>query len=108
MLTIQISDSRTEFENISDIDESWINQQINRRRRDGLTICVRISIKNDAPDVNMGLATAACTSSGGGSRPPNSYESRIFNLWEQMGLSKSDFQSGSVVAFLKQLRKIIG
>lgn len=108
MLTIQISDSSRDFETVREIDESWINQQINRRRRDGATICVRISIKNETPDVNMALASAGCASSGGGGRPPNPHESQIFDLWKQMGLSKPDFQSGNVVAFLKQLRKIIG
>jgi len=107
MLTVQISNSSREFENIRDIDEGWINQQINRRRRDGLTVCVRISIRNDTPDVNLGLATAGCGAAGRGGRPPNPYESKIFDLWDQLGLSKSDFPSEVVVAFLKQLRKII-
>jgi len=108
MLTIRISDSSRDFEDTRVIDEGWINQQINQRRRDGVRTCVRISIRNDIPDVNMTLASGGCASSGGGGRPPNPYESRIFDLWDEMALHKPDFQGGSVIAFLKQLRKIIG
>ena len=79
MLTIHISDSSRDFENSRDIDESWINQQINRRQRDGVTICVRVSIKNETPKVDMTLATVGCVGRGGGGRPPNSYESQIFD-----------------------------
>ena len=84
-----------------DADESWVNQQINCRRQDGQQVCVRVFIKDGC--VNMGLSTPGCPNSGGGSRPPNPQEKRVFDLWNKLGLNKLEFHTGSVTAFLKQV-----
>lgn len=55
----------------------------------------------------MALATAGCAGRGGVSRPLTQHESEILNLWKQMRLSNPEFQAGTLIAFLKQLRKII-
>jgi len=62
MITIRIAEAVRSLENIRDIDESWINQQINRRRADNHSVCVQLSIK-EGP-LNMQLFSAGCTSSG--------------------------------------------
>jgi hypothetical protein len=105
MITIRIGDNLKSFGDDRNIDESWINQQINRRREDGLSVCVRVSIK-ESP-LNMALSSSGCPSARGGSRPPNQQEQKIFDLWEKAGMNKSDFHGGNLVAFLKQLKNII-
>ena len=105
MITIRIGETVRSLEDIRNIDESWINQQINGRRADNLPVCVQISIK-ESP-LNMAFSSSGCPGSGGGTRPPNQQEQQIFDLWEKAGMGKSEFHGGNLVAFLKQLRSII-
>jgi len=49
------------------------------------------------------LASADCGHAGGGTAP-NSQELAIFDLWDSIGMNKSDFDGGTLVAFLKKLR----
>ena len=102
MVTIKIGESER---SLPDADVNWVNQQINRRRAEGLTVCVRVTIKTQA--VNVILATPGCASSGGASRRLTEEEQRVFDLWQQRGLNQSDFSSGNVVAFIKQLDRVI-
>jgi hypothetical protein len=90
---------------LNDADPNWINEQINRRRKDGAAVCVRITI--DCPPLNMALASAGCGNSGGGGRPPNVEEKEIFHLWRKRHLDRDDFTGGNLVAFLKQLESRI-
>ena len=102
MITITIgSSSRT----IQEADESWINQNVNGRRRDGVAVCVQVRLQDNGAD--MVLTTPACPSGIGGGRPPNTLEQRIFDLWNKLGLNTPGFSGGNVVAFLHQLKKVI-
>jgi hypothetical protein len=100
MLTVTVNGAE-----VSPEDEGTINQQVNRRRDDGAPICVQVRIQ--AGDLNMTLATPQCASGFGGGRPPNPTERRVFELWEKLGLTSEGFAGGQVVAFLKQLRKLL-
>ena len=53
MVTVQIGNS--EERNVRDVDPSWINQQINRRRAAGEPVCARVSVHVDG--INMILGT---------------------------------------------------
>ncbi len=92
----------TEERNIDDASEEWINKQINRRRKDGVPVCVKVIF--DTPDLKMGLSTPDCNNSGGGGRPPNSKESTVLDVWDKMHLGTAGFTGGNVVAFLKQIK----
>jgi hypothetical protein len=70
MITIKIGTSEQSFQNA---DENWINQQINGRRRDGQSVCVRVVINESS--INMALSTPNCAGGGGGGRPPTSRSS---------------------------------
>ncbi len=105
MINLKIGASERRFNNTGDIDESWINQQINGLKRDGQLSCIRLSINEGS--VNLSLATIDCASSGGSNRPPNRDESRIFDLWRELGLEGKNFQSGNLIAFFKRVRHII-
>ena len=99
MITIRIDNNQQEV--TSGIPESWINQQINRRKADGLDVCVTITIKQGPLD--MLLSTPACHSGATGRRPPNEHEQHVLDLWQKHHLTASDFSGGNVVAFLKEL-----
>ena len=85
--------------------ESWINQQINDRKKDGQQVCVQLFL--DEGGVQMVLSTPACSSGGGGGRRPTTKEQQIFDLWDRRGLNDPKFGSGSVVAFVKQLQQLL-
>jgi hypothetical protein len=63
MITIKIG---SEEVTIEQADEGWINQQINRRRREGLAVCVQVNIQE--PDVRMTLSTPTCSGNRVGGR----------------------------------------
>lgn len=98
MIRVIIGDVESE---LNSINESWINQQINRRRADGQNVCVRVIIHQD--NLNMTLSTPACAVGQPG-RAPNKHEQDIFNLWEQCGLNKQQFTGGHLISFLKKIR----
>lgn len=95
----------TDERSLESADESWINQQINRRRQDGDSLCVRVRIEEN--DLNMILSTPSCPARNGGGRPPSPKEKEAFDLWDRLGLSNADFTGGRLVAFLKQLRRFL-
>jgi hypothetical protein len=83
--------------------ESWIAEQLHRRRQDGQNVCLQVSI--NVGSLNMRLATPGCTVKGG-SRRPNEQEQGIFDLWAKRGLDQPDFPVGGVIAFLQQLARV--
>jgi hypothetical protein len=98
MNTISIgNDSRP----LEQADPEWITQQINGRRKDGLPVCVRVSIHT--AELNLTYSTPTCASSGGGGRPPTAREREILDLWGKHGLNELDFAPGNVVAFVRQV-----
>jgi hypothetical protein len=97
MIKVRIGNTEKE---LGDVSESWINEQLSRRRRDGESICVQVTIHK--PPLNMVLSTPGCSGTGGG-RAPNAREQRIFELWEKLKLNSSDFIGGHLIAFLKQI-----
>lgn len=103
-VTIRIG---TETRDLSSASESWMTEQINRRRADGVDICVQVTIH--AGGIDIVLSTPGCGGGGGGGgRPPNSNEREVFELWSQRGLNASAFTGGNLVAFIKQLKKLLG
>ncbi|MBW8042338.1 MAG: hypothetical protein FVQ85_20405 [Planctomycetes bacterium] len=92
-----------EERNLTEIDTSWINQQINRQRKDG-PVCVRVTIKHDP--IDMILSSGDCPRAGGG-RQARPQEKEIFDLWDKHRLNETDFPSGQLVAFIKQLQRLL-
>lgn len=103
MITVQIGE---ETRTLEDASESWINEQINRRRRDGLPICVIVTLNR--ADAQVTLRSPGCGGGfgGGGGRPPNAKESHIIQLWERRRLNSEEFTGGNLVAFLKQIKRL--
>ena|SRR2546426_322317 len=105
MIGIKIGAIARDFSNVDGVEESWINSQIGGLRRDHNPVCVRVKVNEGL--LNMTLATAGCDASGGGGRLPNAQEAQAFELWDKLGLSKPGFSGGNLVAFFKQLRRLI-
>jgi len=82
MINIRIGETERD---INSTTESWINQQINRRQADGVSVCMRVIVKEG--DLDMILSTPTCKPSGGGGRPPRPREKSVFSLWNQRGLN---------------------
>ena len=104
MVTLTIGSSQRNLGSRSDVDESWINRQVNGRRADGEQVCVRVRIETSGLDLT--LASAGC-GGGRGSGSLSADEQRLVDLWVERGLSKADFAGGNVVAFLHQLFRLI-
>jgi hypothetical protein len=104
MITVRIGSDEKDMS--SAIDEHWINQELNRRRRDGETVCVRVTIRD--ADLQMVLSTPSCGVGAGGGRAPTAAEQEIFDSWAHRGLNQPDFTGGNLIAFLKQLRSLVG
>ena len=94
----------SEERSVEDVNPSWINQQIDRRRKDG-PVCVRVTIHDDG--INMVLSSGDCPRSAGGGRPPRHQERAIFDLWDKHRLNEPNFPSGHLVAFIKQLPRLL-
>lgn len=101
MIKVTIGDTQREFESRSDIEEAWVNQQIERRRRDtGQDPCVRVHVALGS--VNVTFASAACAGLSGGSRTLTPVESSLFDLWQQLELGGRALVGGRLVEFLKR------
>jgi hypothetical protein len=90
---------------LDDVSPGWITQQIERRRRDGIAVCVEVRIKE--ADLDMSLATPGCSRNGGWGRRPNVHEKVIFDLWQECGLNETGFASGRVIEFLARLKRLL-
>lgn len=102
MNTIRIGGTEKALE---DASESWINHQVRQRREEG-PVCVQVNLKFN--NVQMVLSTPECSGCAGrGGRQPNPRESEVFQLWEQRHLNQNEWEVGNLIAFLKQVRKMM-
>jgi hypothetical protein len=90
---------------LEDATPSWIRDQIEDRRHNRSSVCVRVTIHSGS--LNMVLSTPACAAAGGGSggtRPPSPSEQEIFDLWEKRGMNSDSFNVGQLTAFLSEIK----
>ncbi|HEU4649542.1 MAG TPA: hypothetical protein VFS33_10820 [Gemmatimonadales bacterium] len=100
MLTVTINGNQVDSD-----DEPAITQQVNGRREDSVPVCVKVRIEESG--LEMILSTPECGSLGGGGRPLNPKEEYVVELWGKQGLNSRKFHGGQVIAFLKQLKKLL-
>lgn len=100
MIRIRIGETEVDW---LDASESWIAQQINRHRQDGIEVCAQVIIHKEP--VKLRLSTPGCLGRGG-SITLNEREREVVELWKQMGLTSSDFTGGNFIAFLKRLQSM--
>lgn len=87
---------------LGDVEPGWVNEQIKRRKSDGLPVCVKIVINTCS--ANLVLSTADCPKNAVGGRSPNAFEKKLWDWWDQLHLNEDDFQAGNLIAFLQRLR----
>jgi hypothetical protein len=103
MISVKVGNDEKPLE---DASPGWITQQIERRRRDGISVCVVVSIRTS--ELNTRLATPECAGNGGGGgRPPNASERVVWDLWQKHGLNQAGFAPGGVAAFLAQVKHLL-
>jgi hypothetical protein len=91
---------------LQESEESWINQEIRRQEAAaGQLPCVRVRVQDSG--VDLVLSSGPCGGGAGGGRVPNEREYRIFQLWEKHGLQGGPPVGGKLVAFLKQLVRLL-
>ena len=88
---------------LCDIDESWIAQQIVRRKQDGVPVCVIVKIELNGQ--TMTLSSGDCVRGGGGGWTPSSQQQEIIDLWNKHHLGEDEIKPGELIAFLKQVCK---
>ena len=103
MIRIKIGNHERELREVS---ESWIHEQIGRRKDHQEHVCVHVIIH--AGRFNMILSTPFCSGTSGACRPPNREEERIFKLWEERKLNQEKFSVKNILTFLKQLPSFLG
>jgi len=102
MTTVKIG---TEERLLRNADPQWIERQINGRRHDELNVCVVVVVT--AEDVDIRLTTPTCSAARGGYRPLTPREEAIAGLWKRCGLADMNFSAGSLIAFVKQLPRLL-
>lgn len=89
---------------LNEIETNWIHNTIREIQNIGLPICVKILINQG--DVNVILSVGDCQSLQGSGEAPNSHEQDIFSLWDRMHVAELPINSGKIVAFLEQVKRI--
>lgn len=96
---ISVSIGSIEYQ-LKDLSESWLDSEIMGRRRDGVPVVVRVTIRTG--DINMVLSTPDNQPATRG-RQPTLRELPIFELWGKLKLDQTDFTTASLIAFLKRI-----
>src|ERR1700722_4417719 len=89
---------------LNEVTESWVVHQVHERRENNQSVCAQVILKDSS--VDMILSTPAC-GGGGGGREPNHKEHEILRLWNVRHLNVQDWAVGELIAFLKQLSKLL-
>jgi hypothetical protein len=96
---ISVSIGAIEFP-LDGVSEDWLHSQIHGRRKDGVPVVVRVTIKT--PDLDMVLCTPSPDASAPGRRPYPS-EVPVLNLWCMFKLDRADFRSIDLISFLRRI-----
>lgn len=64
----------------------WLNGTINDLQKDGIPVCVQVSIQYG--DINVGLSAGSCSSSSCAGRSPNSRERELITSWNVMTIDE--------------------
>lgn len=101
MIKVEINGDKHD---LSDIDKSWINEQVRKRQDDDVAVCLRIYIQQN--NIDIVLSCGECGSGSGGSRRrANTDEEKIFSLWSKFGCNQKPINPGKVIAFLNQINE---
>jgi len=103
VITVRIARSQRQFPT-DDVDEAWLNKQFKQQDEDPL--CVQIAIRSNT-GVNVIVSTPGCPTSRSAPRSPKPREREILELWNELLRCHGTLHSGNVIAFLKQVRRML-
>ena len=101
MITISINGAQR---SLGDADAGWIRKHFEEAERGGRVPCIRVAFHTT--DLNMNLQTQACGAAGGGGRPPNAHERKVFELWEMEGLGAARINVQHLVDFAERVKRL--
>lgn len=87
--------------NYSDVNKDWIIQQIVKRRKEGQSFSVEISI--ECGPVNIICSTPGSKSINGVPRSLRPEEIKIQKLWQKYNLNNKDFSIENLLYFLNDV-----
>ncbi|WP_414829989.1 hypothetical protein [Alteromonas sp. H39] len=93
-----------EEKNVDEIHENWIHNTVRELHAQGTSVCVIIRIIEG--DVNLALPVGDCKTSPGRAPEPNSHTRDVLAYWQRMKVSELPINTGKIVAFLKQMKKL--
>jgi hypothetical protein len=102
MVTVSIGQ---EERAIDEVTLDWIDDQIQRRRANRQSICIKVTVRTAA--ANLVFATQGCGGSGGGGGSYSAREQDLIEMWKSSKLSDADFAAGNVWAFVRRLRQTL-
>ena len=88
---------------LSEVNPHWIEQQINGNRREGTAFTVVVRVQVDG----VNLCFVAPPPPGGPGREYSARETAIIELWMRCGMNRAGFSPGDLIAFLKQLPRLL-
>jgi hypothetical protein len=91
-----------EQRDLADVDQQWLSEQLRRRKADGGSTCIQVSLKTSSIDIL--LSTPECGGGGGGGRAPTAQERLLFDEWAKRGLNDPGYSVGDIISFLQQAR----
>lgn len=103
-MSIRIRIGQDERE-MAQADEHWIVTRIKQEEANQRSICIRVLIK--VSDIDIVLSSSGCPAGGAGGRKATPKEQEFFDLWDKFGLKTTDINGGKLIAFLKQVRRIV-
>lgn len=101
MVTVRLGPDQRTWHTRRDVDERWIMEQVNNRRRRAEPVCLSVQVV--APGIGLSLISPECPNRPGGLRRAlTDGERAILTVWQRHIVSRQ-FHGGDVVAFLAEL-----
>lgn len=103
MITVAINNSKRSND---DINQRWIQHEVNSSRSAGLSACVKVTIKKK--DIDLYFVSKTCSRGGGGgiSRPFTPDELYLIDKWRKIGFEEMDVNAGMLVHFMQEISRI--
>lgn len=102
MVMIRIDSRDKKLENVS---ENMLVEQIERRRKDGISVSVQIIFKNE--DVIIALVTPGHPARGRPIVKPNPKQKKVLDFWRKCSLDREDFQCNDLLFFLRRIASLV-
>jgi hypothetical protein len=90
---------------LDNVNESWIVDQVERRRRDGICVNIRIIFREE--EVIIAIVTPEYWPSGRPIEKPTERQKRVIDFWRQCNLDREDFRCDDLIHFLRRISALL-